>query len=114
VRLEYLVLLASNDPGAAAAAVRQRCRIVSASPPRLLVVEADEQVAHGLRALPGVADVISATTGVLPDSLNETERLFAHAWQQRWQMHDKQRAGNGLNWDAEGFSPPDRPDPDPG
>jgi hypothetical protein len=108
MKLEYLVLLASNDLGSAAT-VRQRCRILSVSPPRLLVVEADEQAVQSLRALPGVADVISATTGMLPDSLNETERLFAHAWQQRHQMHEKQRTGDGLNWDAEGFLPPDRP-----
>lgn len=107
---EFLVLLALNDAGAAAD-VRQHCRVVSALPPRLLVVEADERVAHGLRALPGVANVIDATAGILPDSLNETERLFTQAWQQGRQMQDKQRPGDGLNWDAEGFLPPDRPDP---
>ena len=111
--LEHLVVLSSKDQGAAAA-VQQRCRVVSALPPRLLVVAAaDEQVAHGLRVLPGVDDVISGPTSTLPDSLNETERLFVQAWQQGRQSHEKQRPGDGLNWGAEGFSPPDRPDPVP-
>ena len=112
MRLEYLVLLASNDHRTAAT-VRQCCRIVSELPPRLMVVEADEQAVQSLRAVPGVANVVSGTTSILPDSLNETERLFAQAWQQRHQMHEKQRVGDGLNWDAEGFSPPDRPDLEP-
>jgi hypothetical protein len=107
---QYLVLLSSNEQGAAAA-VRQRCHVVSALPPRLLVVEADEQVAQELRVLPGVDDVISEMNNSLPNSLNESELLFAQAWQQSRHLNDKSRPGEGLNWDAEGFLPPDHPDP---
>jgi len=107
---EYVVLLSSNEQGAAAA-VRQRCRVVSALPPRLLVVEADEQVAQGLRVLPGVDDVISGMDNILPNSLNESELLFVQAWQQSRHLDDKARPGEGLSWDAEGFSAPDHPDP---
>jgi hypothetical protein len=60
---EYLVLLSSNDQGAAAA-VRQRSHVQSALPPRLLVVKADEPVAQKLRVLPGVDDVISETNSI--------------------------------------------------
>lgn len=108
---EYVVLLSSNDQGAAAV-VRQRCRVVSELPPRLLVVEADEQVAQGLRVLPGVDDVISGMNNILPNSLNESELLFVQAWQQSRHMDDKSRPGEGLSWDAEGFLPPDHPDPE--
>ena len=108
---EYVILLSSNDQGAAAV-LRQRCRVVSALPPRLLVVEADEQVAQGLRDLPGVDDVISGVNDILPNSLNESEMLFVQAWQQSRHMDDKQRPGEGLSWDAEGFSAPDHPDPE--
>lgn len=107
---EYLVLLSSHDEGGAAA-VRQRSRVLSASPPRLLVVEADEHVAQKLRGLTEVEDVISDTNSTLPDSLNESERLFVQAWQQSRHLGDKVRPGDDLNWDAEGFSPPDHPDP---
>lgn len=107
---EYVVVLSSNDQGAANA-VRQRCRVVSALPPRLLVVEADEQLAQELRVLPGVEDVIGGANNTLPNSLNESELLFVQAWQQSRHMDDKSRPGEGLNWDAEGFSAPDHPDP---
>jgi hypothetical protein len=107
---EYLVLLLSPDQGAREA-VQQRCHVVSALPPRLLVVEADEHAAHALRLLPGVADVISWPANTLPDVLNETERLFVHAWRQNQSTPDKPRPGDGLNWDAEGFVPPDPPNP---
>ena len=108
---EYVVLLSTNDQGADAA-VRQRCRVVSALPPRLLVVEADEQVAQDLRALPGVDDVISGTNNILPSSLNDSEQLFVQAWQQSRHLDDKARPGEGLSWDAEGFTAPDQPDPE--
>lgn len=107
---EYVVLLSSNDQDAATA-VRQRCRVVSALPPKLLVVEADEQVAQELRVLPGVEDVISRMNNILPNSLNESELLFVQAWQQSRNLDNKTRPGEGLNWDAEGFSAPDHPDP---
>ena len=110
--LEHLILLA-HDNVATTAAIEQRCRVVSALPPRLLVVAADEQVAQGLRSLPGVDDVISGKAGPLPKSLNETEQLFVNAWQQGRQLQNKQRPGDGLNWGAEGFSPPDRPNSAP-
>ena len=107
---QYIVLLSSNDQGADAI-VRQRCRVVSALPPRLLVVEADEQVAQELRVLPGVDDVISGMHNIPSSSLNESEQLFVQAWQRSRHLDDKQRPGEGLNWDAEGFLPPDHPDP---
>ena len=107
---EYVVLLSSDDQGASDA-VRQRCRVVSALPPRLLVVEADDQVAQGIRDLPGVDDVISGITTTLPNSLNDSELLFVQAWQQSRHLADKPRPGEGLSWDAEGFSAPDDPDP---
>jgi hypothetical protein len=48
----------------------------------------------------------------LPPSLGESERLFAQAWQLRQQSGGKQRRGEGLGWDAEGFLPPDKPHQD--
>jgi hypothetical protein len=109
---ESMVVLASSDQGALAT-VQQRCSVVSALPPRLLIVKADEPTLRALRTLPGVEDVIGEPIGMLPASLDETERLFAQAWQQRLQSQDKQRPGEGLSWDTPGYSPPDKPDPAP-
>jgi hypothetical protein len=109
---EDIVLLSSTDQ-AAKIAVEQHFHVASSLPPRLLVVSAEENVARALRDIPGVLAVIGWKTSTLPDLLNETERLFVRAWQQRQQSNEKDRHGDGMNWGADDFSPPDRPDPAP-
>lgn len=41
------------------------------------------------------------------DQLDEGARLFVDSWRQ--QHHKGPRIGEGLDWDAPGFEPPDRP-----
>jgi hypothetical protein len=60
-------------------------------------------------------DDIVFTASALPQTalstLDERERQWAAAWNLR-QSKKPPRPGEGLPWDAPGFSPPDRPNGD--
>lgn len=107
---EILVLL---DPRSAAEAldrVRATFRVVHVASPRLVVVEAETDTAPEsvLARTPGV---VSAAAGgaVQPlgdHALSAEERLFVDAWVLRLrETVAKQRPGDGLPWDADGFQP---------
>lgn len=77
-------------------------------PPRLAIVEVDPDRLAAVRGIPGV---VAMFEGSVPDTmraqLNTTELLFAEAWAKNREPK-KDRVGEGLSWDAEGFEPPDR------
>lgn len=79
--------------------------VLQAAGERVLLVEAEN--ADTLRAL---AEVRSVTSGAPDadalDGLDAGERLFAEAWGLQAGMADKQRPGEGADWDAEGFEAP--------
>jgi hypothetical protein len=86
--------------------------VVESASPRVFVVHADEQTAESLEKQEGVNlfksdDTLSED---LTKSLSPAEQLFVAGWQQRHQMRDKKRPGEGLPWDAPGFEPPDARD----
>jgi hypothetical protein len=108
---QHLVLTSAADAGAT---LRRHARVQSQLPPRLWVtVVGEETSANTLRGLAGVEAVISTATEPLPSTLSEDERLFAQAWQLSLQFPEKRREGADLNWGAEGFLPPDLPNPGP-
>lgn len=80
--------------------------ILQSSGDRVAVVEAPDPEA--LRKLRGIRSVTEGAPGaeVLAD-LDEGSRLFAQAWGEQGKMATKQRPGEGLDWDAEGFEAPD-------
>jgi len=75
-------------------------------PPRLAVAEGTPEQ---LASLQGMANVTAILEPPVPESvlqqLNSTERLFAEAWTES-RRPKKERPGDGLPWDAEGFEPP--------
>lgn len=108
---EIIVIVSKN--GGEMANLQARYRVLGILPPNLLLIEISESETHALRSLPGIQAVIAGPTETIPDSLNDTERLFVLAWQKRQQVQEKQRRGEGQNWDAEGFLPPDLPNTPP-
>ena len=91
-------------------AIGQQYRVVSTAPPRLAVVEAEEGQVPALRQAPGVRMVVEGD--IPPDLLAEltaSERLFAQAWRMQATQAKGERRGEGLPWDAPGFTPPDPP-----
>jgi hypothetical protein len=86
--------------------------VVESASPRVFVVHADEQTAESLEEHEGVN--LFKPDDNLPEelinSLSTAERLFVAGWQQRHQMQNKKRPGEGRPWDAPGFEPPDAPD----
>ena len=82
--------------------------------PRVFTVEADQSELAKLRAVSGVTVVTSgdAPPGIM-EKLDEGEALFVAAWlSRRKEGSSKQRLGEGLSWDAPGFTPPDAPTED--
>jgi hypothetical protein len=88
--------------------LKARYRVTALMPPRLAVLDLPESQLTELQRMPGVEAVLTGPTGLLPASLTEQERLFITGWLQRRQG-GKQRKGENLPWDAEGYLPPDKP-----
>ena len=108
---ELLVIFSNDSTGSGAAEFPDRFRIVHVLSPRVFVIElpADANSAE-ISALPGFAVV--RESGVAPETLeglDETEALFIQAWSQRREEPETQRRGEGFDWDADGFEPPDPP-----
>lgn len=72
---------------------------------RLGVVHADGATLERLRRRAGVVAVGQVLPAAVTAQLDESERLFVDAWSLR--AEPKERRGDGLNWDAAGFEPPD-------
>jgi hypothetical protein len=77
--------------------------------PRVAVVSGASAELESLAETPGVELIERAPAGDLPAWLDRAEALMARAWQAR-AATEKVRPGDGLEWDAAGFEPPDPPD----
>lgn len=85
-------------------------RVTQKISPRVCIVAADDDAAiEKLRSRDAV--VVLEPGGALPSGVRETltpsEAMFVDAFVQR--SRPKTRLGDGLDWDAEGFLPPDPP-----
>lgn len=77
---------------------------------RVVIVESGDTAKEELQAMDGVDAVLEPgerPAGHIRGTLTETEALFVDAYSHR--ARPKERLGDGLNWDAEGFLPPDPP-----
>ncbi len=105
---EVLVLFKEPPSPRAMTNLKARYRVTSLMPPRLVVLDMQENELPELQRMAGVEAVLTGPTSSLPASLTEQERLFITGWLQR-RHGGKQRKGEGLPWDAEGYLPPDKP-----
>jgi hypothetical protein len=107
--IEALIVLDEHDAARTRSEVEKQAQVLHSVSPRVFVVMAEAQV---LEHLSRMENVVAATATDLPDTVLRTldgpERQWAAAWNLR--RIEKSRPGDGLNWDAAGFSPPDRPD----
>jgi hypothetical protein len=91
--------------------VRGTFRVMHVASPRLVVVERTPTAVAAARQ--GVDGVVAVSDGELSpallDRLGPEEQLFAGAWASRMTDTEKERTGEGLDWDAPGFLPPDAP-----
>ena len=102
---EVLVIL---DPtGAAHDEVVRRGSVAHQVSQRVFVLDSDEP---GLSDLTGVESVFTGAESEfhLPDDLSPAESVFAKGWMER-KAKRVSRAGDGMDWDAPGFQPPDPP-----
>ena len=108
---ELLVIVNNDSTGSGDAEFSDRFRIVHIMSPRVFVIElpADANSAE-ISALPGLAVVReSEVTPETLKGLDETEALFIQAWSEHREESETQRRGEGFDWDADGFEPPDPP-----
>ena len=107
---EFLVLLEDEEEGLER--LRRSLQVTQVASPRLAVVEAPPGTGpEALRAIGGVAAVFAAGESPEdPGTLTDAEKLFAGAWSMRTgDVAGSERPGEGLAWDAPGFTPPDPP-----
>jgi hypothetical protein len=105
---EVLVVLSSDASSRALDGLRGRYPVKSLLPPRIAILGGESDI-PALHALPEVEAILTTPTDPLPSSLSPTESTFIMAWQARQQSAEKDRQGEGLPWDAEGYLPPDPP-----
>jgi hypothetical protein len=111
---ELLVRVDHDEAANALARLREKFSVTQVAPPRLAVVERPpDTLEPELRDTPGVVAVAGPE---VPDDfkqgLSPEEALFVAAWERRMQEPKSDRPGDGLPWDAPGFSPPDPQAPD--
>ena len=109
--VELLVILEDDSSIAGGGELFDRFRVVHAVSPTVFVVELPTDVsAVEVGAIPGVAAVSDgAVAPELIAGLEEAEALFVRAWARRIELPRPLRPGEGLDWDACGFEPPDAP-----
>jgi hypothetical protein len=107
--VEALIVLNEDDADRTRIEVEKQAQVLHSVSPRVFVVMAE---ARALEDLSRMENVVAATDAALPGTVLRTldgpERQWAAAWNLR--RVEKSRPGDGLPWDAAGFSPPDRPD----
>ena len=107
--LELLAILSEERAEATLDVLRARFAVSQVASPQLVILRVRPEQMEQVQAMEGVEQVFA---GEIPpemlDRLDSTETLFAKAWASRQQAETKSRAGDGLDWDAEGFEPPDR------
>lgn len=112
---ELLVRVDDDEAAEALARLREKFRVTQVAPPRLAVVERPPDTREpDLRDTPGVVAVAGPEVpDDFMDGLSPEEALFVAAWERRMQEpKSDDRIGEGLPWDAPGFSPPDPQAPD--
>jgi hypothetical protein len=101
------VILAPETAETALEAIRAGHRVLHTASQRVLVVQGD---ATDLRGLPGIHGAYAdAVPKDVLEALTDAEALFARAWAARRATGAVEQRGEGLSWDAPGFSPPDVP-----
>jgi len=112
--LERSELMLVFSVGDAARELRGRFRVAQQVSPRVVLVEAvDDLSKQELQTMIGVDAVLGAGESLpsrVRQTLTPTEEVFVDAFEQRGR--GKERPGEGLSWDAEGFLPPDKPKKD--
>ena len=108
---ELLVIMSEGSVDSDSAGLADGFRIVHAVSRRVFVIDSSADAGStDVAALPGV--VAMSEGDVAPEileGLDETEALFVQAWSRRKGKPKTQRRGEGLDWDAGGFEPPDPP-----
>jgi hypothetical protein len=107
---EILVILDRESAAEALASLSTRFRVTHAVSPRVVVIETDPGQPPPSTSQTGVVAVSDGPLNPeIVETLDYAEGLFVSAWTRRMIDASKQRRGEGLSWDAEGFTPPDPP-----
>ncbi len=100
----WLVLLDRETASDSLRELRAVGAVLATAPPRLALISAADPAP--LRLVPGVRRVVDHLDESLLSLLDPEESVLARAFV-RAPKDPAVRAGDGLSWDAAGFSPPD-------
>lgn len=108
---DLLILDKRQAPLLHAAVLSGALRIVQQASARVVLVDAAAadlvKISQQAGVHSGLAHVAAENSQALTVlDLTASERLFVKAWLLRQTASDKDRTGDGLDWDAPGFSPP--------
>lgn len=107
---EVLVLLADPLDTPTINELEEKFHVLQIASRRLVLVRLDESQLEELRSVKGVKSIFE---GEVPEEdmvgMEQIEELFARGWSLQREEFPKDRPGNGLVWDSEGFEPPDTP-----
>jgi len=105
-----LVLLHEASADQQAARLQSAYRVITLLPPRVLVLQIDDEALAEIGRDPNLAGVyVRDVPAEVIARLRPDEKLFVEAWIQQQASGNKRRPGEGLSWDAPGFTPPDAP-----
>ena len=102
----WLVLLDPDGSSDSLVGLRAVGVVLATAPPRVALVAAADPAP--LRLVPGVRRVVDARDESTLGRLDPEDAVLARAFA-RPAKDPTSRAGDGLAWDAAGFSPPDDP-----
>ena len=102
---ELLLILDEN----ASDEILQSQRVLQQISPRVVIIESERprNEVEGMKGVQAVVEPGESMSEDVRDMLTSSEALFADAYTRR--ARAKERPGEGLDWDAEGFLPPDPP-----
>jgi hypothetical protein len=105
--LELLVYLQDEVAEQALERLRSHFSVTQMASRQLAIVRVSPGQEREVQSVEGVQGVFERT---VPENLfthlNFSESLFVKAWTLRNREGSKERPGEGLDWDAEGFEPP--------
>ncbi|MBA3517173.1 MAG: hypothetical protein H0T75_05930 [Rhizobiales bacterium] len=107
--MDKLVVLRGSDLLGVRSRIDAKSHVKQEASARVLVLEGDASSVEAITASPEVSsfeELAADPEGFASLELTPSEEMFIEAWNQGQSMQKKDRVGEGLTWDHEGFEAP--------
>lgn len=102
---EWLVVFEKGLPSNPIEKLKKVVRVTQMLPPRLVLICANKKMQEQVNQITGVLGIYKHIPPELAVELTFQEQIFVSAWISR--QLSKERRGDKLPWDSQGFAPPD-------